>query len=198
MTVLIPTLGVMIDIETLGTKHDAIVTQVAMVPWLLGDPEAHAGHPLHSFLGIAPQMEQLIPPRRMDAGTILYWMGQPDAARAAFKQNDSTDFVELEAYMRHFVARFNAVTEGHEYEIWTRGNFDIPILESLLRQLGMPIPWAKNFRALRDLRTLMVTAGVEVSDVPEPTGFVKHDALWDCKFQIACYNESMRQLRARV
>lgn len=191
----VPTLGVMIDVETLGQRSNAVAWQVAMIPWLLADPDADAGQPLHSYLGIEPQ-QQLIPARKIDASTLLYWMEQSDEARATMKLSDSTDFVELEAYMRHFISRFERITDGHEYEVWTRGNFDLPIIESLLEQLGMKAPW--HFRSTRDLRTLMEVAGVDWKTIPEPHGFIKHNALWDCKFQITCYNEAMRVIRSRV
>ena len=83
-----------------------------------------------------------------------------------------------------------------EYEIWARGpQFDIAAVESLMEECGVEVPWV--YDSVRDLRTLMAAAGITTDDVPKPEGMIAHHAGWDCIYQIRCYMEANRRMRAR-
>jgi hypothetical protein len=187
-----PKIGLMLDIETLGKRHDAMVTQIALVPWLLDQPNQEYLPPVQIFLPLAPQ-ELLIPPRVIDSSTVLYWMKQDDAARSRFGENESTDMEELKAYLQNLVFRFMRFVGNEEYELWARGpQFDVVIVESLLAQFGLTVPW--NYTKVRDLRTLMSAAGLSTSDVPRPSHMIEHVAVHDCAYQIMCYESAMAKL----
>ena len=190
-----PKIGIMLDIESLALGPDCVITQLGLVGWYLDDPEAEFIQPVHHFLPIDPQQE-LIPPRKIRGNTIIWWMKQEAAAREKFQESDSEDFVELQALVRHFCNRLRKMTEEGPYELWARGpQFDVTAVESLIQQLGFEVPW--TYDSVRDLRTLMALAGVSSDDVAKPVGMIQHHAMWDCKFQIACYHEAMKQLRSR-
>lgn len=194
--------GLMLDIETLGTGPNAVVWQSALFGWDLKDPETLLDFPHFQYLPIQPQLD-LFPAREVRANTLIYWMKQDDDARLAIANCDSNDFDDLPSLMRHFLRAFDRMTHDSEgnpikYELWTRGNFDIPIMTSLLHQAGFEAPWQIDgaFRNLRDLRTLEAMSGVSYKDVAQPAGFIKHRADWDCRFQIAHHTACMKALGA--
>ena len=190
----------MIDIETLSTRPNGVIWQLALVGAPADDLDERLDPPVHSYLPIDPQLNLLVPNRRADGGTLIYWMKQaltnPQAAEK-FEQCDSEDFNDLIALVRHFLRGFDRMTSGgkDDYELVTKGNFDLPMLQSLIEQCGLTIPW--DFRKTVDLRTLMTHAGVTKVDVENPTGFVAHDAYWDCEVQIRQYAGCLRRMRAR-
>jgi hypothetical protein len=192
-----PVLGLMVDIESLDVSARSIVTQIALYPFHLEEEELLPDS-LHIFLPLQAQMD-LIPTRTMSADTFVWWMGQSDDARARFERNTSDDFNELPILMRQFVSRFEKLTHMYgDYELIARGpQFDVVNIETLLRDCGLKAPW--KYDKVVDLRTMCRLAGVSTKngDVPEPHGYVPHDALWDCKYQIAQYFEAKRRLRSR-
>ena len=192
MTNKITKVGLMLDIETLDTGPRAVVTQIALHGWDLEDTDIRLAPAVWSFLPIQPQL-QFLNPRTISAKTIGWWIEQGEHARAMISESMSEDFEELPSLMRHFIRGFNRMTNNGEieYELWARGpQFDVVIVESLLKDCGLPIPW--RYDRVRDLRTLMAMEGISSKDVPQPTGFIPHQATWDCEFQIACYVETMR------
>lgn len=185
----------MLDIETLGRGPDAVAWQTALYAVDASDPATLLDYPHHGYLPIQPQLD-LIPPRKIDASTLLFWFKpEQNEARAQIAEEcDSDDFQELGAVLRHFLRAFDRYTDGNDWELWTRGNFDVPIMESLLRQCGLPIPWANEFRRIRDLRTLEAITGISYKDVTHPVGFIKHRADWDAMFQLTHYAAMMTKL----
>lgn len=185
----------MMDIESLDTGPNSVVLQIALYG-LDGDEESLFDSHVHSFFPIQPQLD-LIRPRTISAQTLFWWMLQDDAARLKFERNVLEDHEDLEILMRHLTREFNRMTENgkRDYELWARGpQFDVVNVESLYRDMGMKAPWQYN--KVRDLRTLMAQAGLRSDDVPKPTGFVAHNAAWDCKYQIAQYLAARRALRS--
>lgn len=194
MTIKTAKIGLMLDIETLGTGPDAVVTQTALFGWDLLDPETILPLPHFQYIPIQPQLE-LLPPRKLEASTIIWHIGQ----QTDLTHNDSSEFSDLPSLLKHFLRTFERITDpvtgSPDYELWTRGMFDTVIMASLLKQCGFPKPW--DFRAERDLRTLESLSGVSYKDVPQPEGYIKHRADWDCRFQIAHHTACMKALRTR-
>lgn len=188
-----PDVGIMLDLETLGRGPRAVVTQVAMVAFEIGNP-ARWVREVNEFLPIQPQLGLR---RDIDASTLIWWMQQSDDARSRFKYNEGHDLGELESIGRSIVRKFNSITQdgARSYEVWARGpQFDAVILESLLVDLGLEAPW--KYDTVRDLRTLMKLAGVD-SDEVDSTGITPHVALDDCKFQIRGYELAFKRMSAR-
>lgn len=193
--IVLPTLGLMVDIETLDLGARPLITQIGLVPWDM-EEDTILSDGLHTFLPMQPQLE-LIPQRTISADTFTWWMKQSDEARAVFDKNISDDFDDLPLLLRQFVRRVAQLTNNGKiaYEIWARGpQFDLVAIETLLKDCGFATPW--KYDRIRDLRTLMALAGVKSEDVSQPQGFVAHNAFWDCKFQIECYREAKRRLRS--
>lgn len=186
-------IGIMTDIETLGIGPRSVITQWAFIAFDLDDPDTIIKE-VHEFLPIQPQFAFN---RQVSGGTLIYWITHPEeAARMAFKANDGNDLDELLAVIRSVTRKVEQVIhDADDYEVWARGpQFDIVNIESLLEDIGEPAPWQYN--KIMDLRTTMRAAGLASADV-DNTGIIPHVALDDCRFQIRCYVEAMRQMRSR-
>lgn len=184
----------MLDIESLDVGPRSVVTQIALYAFDQ-DEGSIMDDCIWSFIPIQPQLD-LIRPRTISASTLIWWMRQEEAARKLFERNDDEDFGTLGTLMRHFLREFNRITRGRTYELWARGpQFDVVNVETLLADLGLKAPW--DYGSVRDLRTLMAAAGLRSADVARPEGFIAHQAGWDCRYQIAQYEEAKRHLRAR-
>ena len=184
-TIHTPRIIMMMDIETLGKRATAVAWQTALFAVESTDPETILDRPHHAYLPIQPQLDLN---RVIDGDTMLFWMKpEQDAARQGMvTECDSEDFDELVAALRHFNRAFERYADQAQgdWELWTRGNFDAPIMESLLRQCGLPCHWSNEFRKLRDLRTFEAIAGVSYKDVQPQPGFIKHRADHDAVFQL--------------
>lgn len=184
---------IMIDIETLGLDPRTVVTQFAFAAYERDDPETIIRE-AEEYLPIQPQLHV---GRTIRADTVIWWMGQSDAARAGFNQNSGDDMAELIALVQSLHRKISQVIEeADEVEIWAKGpQFDIVAIESLFDDIGLSAPW--KYGQIRDLRTIMAAAGVDRHSVEFPASLTPHHALSDCKYQILQLTESWRRMRAR-
>lgn len=183
----------MLDIESLALGTRPVITQVALIGYDLDEDELLDARHVQ-FYPVDPQ-QQIIPPRRIMASTIAWWMKQSDEARSRFEQSTSNDFAELPALARHLISVFNQLTDNGRipYELVAKGpQFDVAAVATLLEDLGLESPW--DFRAVRDLRTLVATAGINEKNVSKPAGFVPHVAYWDARWQLNVYLAARKRL----
>jgi hypothetical protein len=191
-----PSRVLMLDIESLALGTRPVITQVALIGYDLEEDELLDTRHVQ-FYPVDPQ-QQIIPPRRIMASTIAWWMKQSDEARVRFEQSVSDDFAELPALARHLIATVNQLTDDGKipYEIVAKGpQFDVAAVETLLEDLGLKTPW--DYRNVRDLRTLLATAGINEKNIPKPAGFVPHVAYWDARWQLNQYLAARRRLAGR-
>jgi len=133
--------AVMVDLETFGTTPNAVITSIGAVRF---DPYGTwiDTWAFHIHVAVASQ-----PRRSIDAGTVLWWLQQSDAARNALVsgQDAAADLtLALEA--------FASFVDGAD-EIWCNGaSFDLPTLAHAFAEVGDKTPWA--YWQERDLRTL--------------------------------------------
>ena len=188
-----PEVILMLDIETLATSSErAVVSQVALIGY---DLEQDEYIPIrhHQFYPLDPQIKA---GRVVDGDTIIWWMTQPEAARAHFVECASDDAEELPALLKNLHMMCKDLIGNRPYEIYANSpNFDCTIMKSLFGDYGMQTPW--DFRKERDLRTLCSMANINAKEVVKVPGFVAHNALWDCRQQIAIYLEAQRVLRTQ-
>lgn len=78
-------------------------------------------------------------------------------------------------------------------EVWSH-NFDFDILKNICEAYGWKIPY--HYRTFRDIRTLVALSGIDLYsfDWNQKT----HDAVDDCKFQVAYCTEAMKILRLYI
>lgn len=182
---------IMIDIETLGTRADAVTLSIGAIvfdlenllvpyPYGVGWKDVDGKNQCsmigkHAFYRVLYAQEQLDSGFTVDWGTLSWWMEQPNAWSVFSDRgaDQSTLKIALED-----LADF--ILENIPEAIWCKGpSFDIAHLAYAYNKLGHATPW--NYRQVLDTRTVSHLFGDNGFPVPE--GFIKHHALWDAWLQ---------------
>lgn len=165
--------SVILDIETLSTHPNAIITEIGVVAFNRSD------FTITGQLTLTPSLfHQLAAGRKASRSTILFHSQQGTLPTEIFPQHPKRDCSNL----REFFTRHTP------HRIWIQGpDFDRPILENFLRQFGEKLPW--EFWRTRDTRTLWDTAFPDKKHDPRP-----HHALPDCLATLADLLNSLTSL----
>ncbi len=88
----------------------------------------------------------------------------------------------------------SVIARTHDVQtFWTRGQFDWPILQAKVKQLGIDCPF--DFRMARDVRTLEMLYTASTGKLPlKRTDTDVHDALADAKWQAYCTRVYCQQI----
>ncbi|MBI5112894.1 MAG: 3'-5' exoribonuclease [Rhodovulum sp.] len=168
---IVPSLHLMIDIETLSTAPDAAILSVGacfFAPFALD-----AASILGSAYYAAVDLRSALADGSIDADTLRWWLRQSEEQRAEA-------FGGTMPLRRAIEGLVEFVRRREPTWVWAHGpQFDLVILESAMRRLAIEVPW--SYRAVRDLRTLEALAGDLVAPLPRTTPF--HDALADARHQ---------------
>jgi hypothetical protein len=168
----------MIDIETLGTGPNAVITSISAVQFDLETGET--GKEFHKPISIQSCLDAGL---EVEAGTLLWWMGNADDERGRFIQDQKeavslkTALLDLNSFM------ITTFTNGvKDVKVWGNGaTFDISKIENAAYKSKTKLVWdSKN--APRDVRTL-VDFNPVTKDLTEFVG-TKHFGIDDCKHQI--------------
>lgn len=160
---------VMIDLETLGTRPDAVILTIGAIKF---DPYKHDVEPGPGLYYRLDVDEQIALGRTVDDSTIEWWAQQDPKVRdeALGEGSERINVLKLKHELNKFLV-------GAEY-IWAQGPaFDIVMLEDLYRSQGWGFPW--HFWQIRDSRTLFGVHG----DPREKGRDQAHNALMDCYYQ---------------
>lgn len=114
----------------------------------------------------------------MDAGTILWWLGQGEKARDSVRFGGQDIRVVLQDF-----SDWIAATQRHaDVRPWGNSNaFDLPKVATAYERAGMTVPWFwTNERDFRTVRHLYPTVEYD----PSQKGDDAHNALADALFQI--------------
>jgi len=204
--------NVMVDIETLATGSDnkAVVVSVGMVRFNLFDEdtwETIEAEPERIFYEVLPIDPQILAGRTVDAGALLWWMGQLQTGHPNIKtiysqheQRMDQDFPTRDGLLQlklHQLSSFLVRNSEDSYFLWGKpAHFDCPKIESLLTSFGyeMPIPWY-NYRCMSGVRT-----AAQVIGTPRPKfktkGNQDHHALWDAMEQTLELQGWLRNMRS--
>lgn len=168
----------MLDIETLDNKPSAAITELSAVRF---DPVT--GDVLSEFQGYINA-----PLGTVSTDTVMWWLTQSDEARTALvdgvRGGRAPHIVAAE--FRNWVRRESDSVD--DVRVWGNGaSFDVPIVESLFREVGVSTPW--KYFGHRCYRTLVALAG---SPKLERSG--DHIGLADCHFQVRRLRASMQVL----
>jgi len=163
MTIKLGDVNLMVDLETLGNGSNAVILSLGVARF------DKYGIKDSVYLRIDEQ-SCVNAGLRMDVSTVLWWMKQSDAARAAFDQPGIQLADALEKFSEW-------VPEGAC--VWGNGaTFDNVILSNAYRAVGMRQPWDFwNDRCYRTVKNLYPEV-----EAPEFTG-AKHNALDDAVHQ---------------
>jgi len=170
----------MVDIETLGSRPGAIIASIGAVVFteerVISEFECNVS-------AHAAQIEGL----KFDADTILWWMRQSDAARAATFTTRALSTFEALTQLVTFAADESVI------DYWSHGaTFDLVLLNEASLITGAP-QLVRDFRRARDTRTMYEITGVN------PKTFMgtgtAHNAVDDARAQALAVIESWRILR---
>lgn len=126
MTIKLVGSHVMVDLETLGNGSNAVITSVGAVRF-------HATGIKDSFYEFVDPQSCVDAGLKMDVSTVLWWMGQSDDARAAFKNKGLPLVTVLAAFDAWF---------PKDACLWGNGaTFDNVILSNAYKAVGMKAPW---------------------------------------------------------
>lgn len=166
---------VMIDLETLGTRYDAMIISIGACYF-----NRDTGEIGQDFsVNINPQ--SLRDQFSIDYDTLKWWFKQSESARVLSMDNP----VDLKVALLGLYDFLNR--DG--ITLWSHATFDMPILMHAFDVVGFncPVP----FRNMRDIRTLMDIAQYR-SDTPRQG--VHHHALDDARYQAQYVSEAFRKL----
>ena len=164
----------MVDIETLDTRHTAVVLSVGYCLFT----RDRVDEPKQFLCELTPQMQE---GRTVSADTLRWWMGQSDEARMAVFDPDLPRISRAD-----LIGRLRLLMGDSDIgSVWAHGaTFDLPILSSYL---GVDL---FNFRTVRDTRTLAMLA----PHVERAAPTVKHHAGYDAEAQAKWVIDMMRHL----
>lgn len=157
----------MLDLETLGTRHDALIIQIGACYFdrMTGEIGETFKRTISSPLASREKFS-------MDLETIRWWMGQSEEARKSVMYGNDLlggALVQLKSFLW-----------GDDTLVWSHATFDMPILQHAFDVFGIKeLP----YRNMRDLRTLMDLA--DLSKLKRERFGIHHDALDDAKYQVS-------------
>lgn len=169
------TTDIMIDLETLGSGDAANIIQIGAV--VFDSETGKTGYEFNAFVKDAS--------RKVDLSTALWWMQQPLSAQLA--QNVEQRGICIGEALVLLSARIG----NNIGSVWALpASYDLPILKHAFAQCGLAAPW--HFRQERCARTMIAESGIKRT----PAGDNTHDAVFDCKVQIADLLRARAALRA--
>jgi len=167
----------MIDIETLGTKPNAVILSVGAIKF---DPfnsnEPHDGK--HWRLDVDAQTEI---DREVNEDTLAWWAKQdPEIQEDAFGESGRTDVYQ-------FMKELNGWLTGCE-AVWCQGpQFDMVILENLFTQFNHHKGWA--FWQIMDCRTIFNMMPMDPRKAIQQN---LHSADADAYYQAVCVQQTYK------
>ena len=169
-----PKRHIVIDVETLHTRRNAAIIDIAAVVVDLNNSANHGA-----------EFSIQIRPSAYDAMTDTEFASNQDTV--AFHHKNDPEFipfceahgVSLQEAAQQFCEWIRTWSDSVELHLWSQGkDFDFPILENMIHQTGETIPWAKSrVHCLRDAVWLNPASRIKTS---EP---VAHKALPDARFE---------------
>ncbi len=168
---------VMIDLETLGTRHDAMIISIGAC--YFDRTTGEIGRGFSANINPKEHTDKFT----VDYSTIKWWFDQSDSARRLVMEAPGT-LEEALRGLREFLWASDLL-------VWSHATFDMPILANAYETMGIDFP--VPFRNTRDLRTLVDLA--DYHEKKERSG-VHHHALDDAKFQAMYASEAMQKINA--
>lgn len=161
---------VMIDLETLSTKHNAVFLSIGAVQFDIASGKF--GETFYQNIDLASARQYN---RHIDVNTVKWWMEQrPEIFTMMFK--DPEFITTVLASFANFM-----YTNDITYAWGNSASFDLGILGDAYDAIGMERPWKfYNERCLRTMKGMFpqYIEGLKFK------GELEHDPIYDCKKQI--------------
>lgn len=176
-------LHLMIDLETLGVRSDARIIELGAAVFDIN------GDGVESAFSIA--LDVGTQGGSIDAGTVDFWLKQPDAARMNLAKAKKMKATEALDQFEKDLSPW-----GQFKGLWSHGPaFDVAILSSLYNRVGRGVPW--GHKTIRDTRTLkFAVEQVGLKPMEYPTLGTMHTAADDCISQAKWVQGLVKQLRS--
>lgn len=169
---------VMVDLETMGKKHNAPIVAIGAVVF---DPAT--GSIGESFYKVVCLESSVNWGAVIDPSTVIWWLRQSSEARSAIVNDDAIPLQDALLQFREFVSD-NVAGGSKKAQVWGNGaSFDNSILRSSYDCIAEDYPW--EYWNDRDVRT-MVELGQAISFDPKttiPFEGSRHNALADAIHQ---------------
>ncbi|MCS6641379.1 3'-5' exoribonuclease [Klebsiella pneumoniae subsp. pneumoniae] len=169
---------VMVDLETMGKKHNAPIVAIGAVVF---DPAT--GSIGESFYKVVCLESSVNWGAVIDPSTVIWWLKQSSEARSAIVNDDAIPLQDALLQFREFVSD-NVAGGSKKEQVWGNGaSFDNSILRSSYDCIAEDYPW--EYWNDRDVRT-MVELGQAISFDPKttiPFEGSRHNALADAIHQ---------------
>lgn len=165
----------MVDLETLSTGPDACIIQIGACYFNPETGEIGRTFKMNVDAGSAGN-------GRIDPQTAYWWLSQ---SREAIDSVTADPRLPLHPVM----TELNQFLQGAQ-SVWSHATFDFVILMATFRRLG--IKPLVSYRSARDIRTLLSLAGKYQTKATRQG--THHDALDDCKFQVAYCVDALNKL----
>lgn len=169
---------IMVDLETMGTAPGSAIVSLGAVAF---DPVAGTlGEEFYRVIDLASCQRAGL---TIDAGTLVWWLRQSEAARAELVRDDATALPTVLGWFATWWRR----QQGQF--IWGHGaNFDEPLLRAAFRAACVTVPW--RYWDARCTRTIFALTG----EKPNREQGVHHNALDDAKAQAEAVIRAWRKL----
>ncbi|HDS9845076.1 3'-5' exoribonuclease [Klebsiella quasipneumoniae] len=169
---------VMVDLETMGKKHNAPIVAIGAVVF---DPAT--GSIGESFYKVVCLESSVNWGAVIDPSTVIWWLKQSSEARSAIVNDDAIPLLDVLLQFREFVSD-NVAGGSKKAQVWGNGaSFDNSILRSSYYCIAEDYPW--EYWNDRDVRT-MVELGQAIGFDPKttiPFEGDRHNALADAIHQ---------------
>ncbi|RNR70189.1 exonuclease [Klebsiella pneumoniae] len=169
---------VMVDLETMGKKHNAPIVAIGAVVF---DPAT--GSIGESFYKVVCLESSVNWGAVIDPSTVIWWLKQSSEARSAIVNDDAIPLLDALLQFREFVSD-NVAGGSKKVQVWGNGaSFDNSILRSSYDCIAEDYPW--EYWNDRDVRT-MVELGHAINYEPQkaiPFEGERHNALADAIHQ---------------
>lgn len=158
-------MDVMVDLETLSTRSNAVIISIGAYEF-----DLKTGELGRKFYVLVDPQSCVDKGMVIDVSTIMWWMDQNDEARAEFKKKHYPLLDCLQAFYEWY-------PKGAQF--WGNGaTFDNTILANAYKACGIKQPWLyAGDRCYRTLRALYPNIEADA------TNGTKHNALADAKYQ---------------
>lgn len=188
---------IMVDLETLGTRQDAIVLEISAVEF-----NCHTGEIGEVFDAKLDIDEQVQYRRSLNCETLQWWFKQDEEARKNIFDEDVDiirfnipwELAEFSKFVERCNNKCNSDSDRRVVKLWGNGSlFDLGILQNMYETClpNMKLPW--KFWAVNDVRTI-----VDLNpDVKRNCKFdgTPHCAVDDCKHEIKYLVETLKTIK---
>lgn len=167
----------MIDIETLDTKPGGIILEVGVVAF----QDGRIFSEFHSAFNV---VEGEAMGFTASESTLKFWQDQ-GGIPADLVDAPVDNYRVLQALSQYIMYWRNGSTMMNFTAFWSKGNFDLPLLEAYFEAYNITVPW--QYWEARELRTALSELGA-----PKQENDGDHRALADARDQTAALIEARR------